>query len=112
MTIKELYEYAKVKGFENLPFRYGYIDYDSICRLQDFYLPDFDYDTKEVTVLFSEAALKRLADNILEEVTMNYAGIEQGFEVYCCSHCQSDVYHTILWHNYCPSCGRKIKEWK
>lgn len=39
MTIKELYEYAKVKGFENLPFRYGYIDYDGICRLQDFYLP-------------------------------------------------------------------------
>lgn len=41
MTIKELYEYAKVNGFENLPFRYGYIDYDGICRLQDFYLPDY-----------------------------------------------------------------------
>lgn len=92
--------------------RYGYIDYDGTCRLQDFYLPDFDYDTKEVTVLFSEAALKRLADNILEEVTMNYAGIEQGFEVYCCSHCQADVYHTIHWYDYCPSCGRKIKKWK
>ena len=112
MTIKELYEYAKVKGFENLPFRYGYIDYDGTCRLQDFYLPDFDYDTKEVTVLFSESALKRLADNILEEVTMNYAGIEQGFEVYRCSRCQSDVCHTIYWYDFCPSCGRKIKEWK
>lgn len=51
-------------------------------------------------------------EDISEEVTMNYAGIEQGFEVYCCSHCQSDVYHTILWDDYCPSCGRKIKEWK
>ena len=26
MTIKELYEYAKINGFENLPFRYGYAD--------------------------------------------------------------------------------------
>ena len=29
MTIKELYEYAKVNGFENLPFRYEYIDLPS-----------------------------------------------------------------------------------
>ena len=105
MTIKELYEYAKIKGFENLPFRYGYIDYD-------FYLPNFEHDTKEVTVWFSEASLKRLADNISEEVTMKYDGVEQGIEVYCCSHCQSDVYHTIHWYDYCPGCGRKIKEWK
>lgn len=82
------------------------------CRLQDFYLPDFDYDTKEVTMLFSEDALKALADKMLEEVTMNYAGIEEGFEVYRCSHCQADVYHTIYWYDFCPSCGRKIKEWK
>lgn len=47
-----------------------------------------------------------------EEVTMNYAGFEQGIEVYCCSHCQSDVYHTIHWYDYCPGCGKKIKGWK
>lgn len=89
MTIKELYEYAKVNGFENLPFR-----------------------AEEVTMLFSEDALKALSDKMLEEVTMNYAGIEQGIEVYRCSHCQADVYHTIYWYDFCPSCGRKIKEWK
>lgn len=112
MTIKELYEYAKVKGFENLPFRYGYIDYDGTCRLQDFYLPDFDYDTKEVTVLFSEAALKRLADNILEEVTMNYAGPgnEPARGVFRCSHCGFAVLGFSC--DFCPSCGRWIKEWK
>lgn len=43
---------------------------------------------------------------------MNYAGIEEGFEVYRCSHCQADVYHTIYWYDYCPGCGRKIKEWE
>lgn len=112
MTIKELYEYAKVNGFENLPFRYGYIDYDGIYRPQDFYFSDFEYDAKEVTILFSESALRALADKMSEEVTMNYAGIEQGIEVYCCSHCQSEVYHTIHWYDFCPSCGRKIKEWK
>lgn len=32
MTIKELYEYAKVNGFENLPFRYGYVDDDGVYR--------------------------------------------------------------------------------
>ena len=52
------------------------------------------------------------ADEMLEEVTMNYAGIEEGFEVYRCSRCQVDVYHTIYWYDFCPSCGRKIKEWK
>ena len=92
MTIKELYEYAKVNGFENLPFRYGYVDDDGVYRPRDFDFSDFEYDA--------------------EEVTMNYAGIEQGFEVYRCSHCQSDVYHTIYWYDFCPSCGRKIKEWK
>lgn len=112
MTLKELYEYAKIKGFENLPLRYGYIDYDGVCRLQDFYLPDFEHDTKEVTVWFSEASLKRLADKMLEEVIMQYDRINEGFEVYRCSHCQSDVYHTVYWEDFCPSCGRKIKEWK
>ena len=92
MTIKELYEYAKVNGFENLPFRYGYVDDDGVYRPHDFDFTDFEYDA--------------------EEVTMNYAGIEQGIEVYHCSRCQVDVYHTIYWYDYCPSCGRKIKEWK
>lgn len=113
MTIKELYEYANANGFENLPFRYGYVDDDGVYRPRDFDFSDFEYDAEEVTMLFSEDELKALADKMLEEeVTMNYAGIEQGFVVYCCSHCQSDVYHTIIWHDYCPSCGRKIKEWK
>ena len=113
MTIRELYEYAKINGFENLPFRYGYVDDDGVYRPRDFDFSDFEYDAEEVTMLFSEDALKALADKMLEEeVIMNYAGIEQGFEVYRCSHCQSDVYHTIYWHDYCPSCGRKIKKWK
>ena len=112
MTIKELYEYSKVNDFDNLPFRYGYIDDDGVYRPHDFDFSDFEYDAEEVTMLFSEDALKALADKMLEEVTMNYAGIEQGIEVYCCSHCQADVYHTIHWYDYCPSCGRKIKEWK
>lgn len=30
MTIKELYEYAKINGFENLPFRYGVITDEKI----------------------------------------------------------------------------------
>lgn len=51
-------------------------------------------------------------DKMSEEVTMKYDGVEQGIEVYRCSHCQSDVYHTIHWYDFCPSCGRKIKEWK
>lgn len=70
MTIKELYEYAKVKGFENLPFRYGYIDYDGICRLQDFYLPDSDvsykcgtYDTYQQAV----NAVNELVERINKE---------------------------------------------
>lgn len=112
MTIKELYEYSKVNGFENLPFRYGYVDGDGVCRPHDFDFSDFEYDAEEVTMLFSEDALKALADKMLEEVTMEYAGVEQGIEVYCCSYCQSYVYHTIHWYDYCPDCGRKIKEWK
>lgn len=55
-------------------------------------------------------------EEMSEEVTMKYDGIEQGIEqeieVYCCSHCHSDVYHTIHWYDFCPSCGRRIKEWK
>ena len=110
MTIKELYEYAKVKGFENLPFRYGYIDYDGICRLQDFDFTDFEYDAKEVTMLFSESALRALADEMSEKVTMEYAGDEYGIDSYCCSYCEKEVIPDM--YNYCPGCGRKIKEWK
>ena len=112
MTIKELYEFAKINGLENLPFRYGYIDYDGTYRPQDFYFSDFEYDAEGVTMLFSKSALKALANEMSEEVTMKYDGVEQGFEVYCCSHCQSDVYHTIHWYDFCPWCGRKIKEWR
>lgn len=93
-------------------FRYGYVDDDGVYRPRDFDFSDFEYDAEEVTMLFSEDALKALADKMLEEVTMNYAGIDQGIEVYRCSHCQADVYHTIYWYDFCPSCGRKIKEWK
>lgn len=64
-----------------------------------------EVDGKRICILVADGETS-------EEVTMNYAGIEQGIEVYCCSHCQSDVYHTIHWYDYCPSCGRKIKEWK
>nr|DAU89112.1 MAG TPA: hypothetical protein [Caudoviricetes sp.] len=67
MTIKELYEYAKVNGFENLPFRYGYIDDDGAYRPQDFYFSDFEYDAKEVTMLFSKSALKALAEEMAEK---------------------------------------------
>ena len=112
MTIKELYEYSKVNGFENLPFRYGYIDDDGVYRPHDFDFSDFEYDAEEVTMLFSESTLRALVDKMSEEVTMRYDGVEQGIEVYSCSHCQSDVYHTIHWYDYCPSCGRKIKEWR
>lgn len=112
MTIKELYRYALNNCIENLPFRYGYVDDDGVYRPHDFDFADFEYDAEEVTMLFSEDALKALADKMLEEVTMNYAGIEEGFEVYRCSRCQADVYHTIYWYDYCPGCGRKIKEWK
>lgn len=112
MTIKELYEYSKVNGFENLPFRYGYVDDDGVYRPHDFDFTDFEYDAEEVTMLFSKSALKALADEMSEEITMQYDGVDQGFEVYRCSHCQSDVYHTIYWDDFCPSCGRKIKEWK
>ena len=101
MTIKELYEYANANGFENLPFRYGYVDDDGVYRPHDFDFTDFEYDAEEVTMLFSEDALKALADKMSEEVTMNYAGIEQGIEVYHCSRCQVDVYHTIYWYDYC-----------
>ncbi len=111
MTIKELYEYSKVKGFENLPFRYGYIDYDGVCRLQDFYLPDFEHNTKEVIVWFSEASLKRLADKISGEVTMEYGGDGYGIDSYFCSYCKKEVM-TLDMYNFCPGCGRKIVEYK
>lgn len=47
-------------------------------------------------------------------VTMEYNRPEQGFEVYCCSNCQTNVYYTEYCNDYvfCPGCGRKIKEWK
>lgn len=113
MTIKELYEYAKVNGFENLPFRYGYVDCDGVYRPHDFDFADFEYDAEEVTMLFSEDALKALADKMLEEVTMEYAGAEYGINIYCCSHCKADICHPASdSYNYCPCCKGKIKEWK
>ena len=51
MTIKGLYEYAKINGFENLPFRYGYVDDDGVYRPRDFDFSDFEYDAEEVTLL-------------------------------------------------------------
>lgn len=110
MTIKELYEYAKVNGFENLPFRYGYVDDDGVYRPHDFDFADFEYDAEEVTMLFSEDALKALADEMSEKVTMEYAGDEYGIDSYCCSYCEKEVIPDM--YNYCPGCGRKIKEWK
>lgn len=62
-------------------------------------------DGKRICILVAE-------EKMSEEVTMKYDGIEQGIEVYRCSNCQSDVYHTIHWYDFCPSCGRRIKEWK
>ena len=110
MTIKEFYEYAKVNGFENLPFRYGYVDDDGVYRPHDFDFSDFEYDAKEVTMLFSESALRALADEMSEKVTMEYAGDEYGIDSYCCSYCEKEVIPDM--YNYCPGCGRKIKEWK
>ena len=110
MTIKELYEYAKVNGFENLPFRYGYVDDDGVYRPRDFDFADFEYDAEEVTMLFSESALRALADEMSEKVTMEYAGDEYGIDSYCCSYCEKEVIPDM--YNYCPGCGRKIKEWK
>ena len=46
MTIKELYEYANANGFENLPFRYGYVDDDGVYRPHDFDFADFEYDAE------------------------------------------------------------------
>lgn len=110
MTIKELYEYAKVNGFENLPFRYGYVDDDGVYRPHDFDFADFEYDAEEATMLFSESALRALADEMSEKVTMEYAGDEYGIDSYCCSYCEKEVIPDM--YNYCPGCGRKIKEWK
>lgn len=110
MTIKELYEYSKVNGFENLPFCYGYIDDDGIYHLHNFDFSDFEYDAEEVTLLFSESALRALADEMSEKVTMEYAGDEYGIDSYCCSYCEKEVIPDM--YNYCPGCGRKIKEWK
>ena len=78
------------------------------------------YDNEKMACISTNEAVDELRENRLikavnaelEEVTMNYAGIEEGFEVYRCSRCQADVYHTIYWYDYCPGCGRKIKEWK
>lgn len=49
-----------------------------------------------------------------KQVTMEYNRPEQGFEVYRCSNCQTDVYYTEYCndYNFCPGCGKKIKEWK
>lgn len=49
-----------------------------------------------------------------KQVTMEYNRPEQGFEVYRCSNCQTDMFYTEYCndYNYCPGCGRKIKEWK
>lgn len=110
MTIKEFYEYANANGFENLPFRYGYVDDDGVYRPHDFDFSDFEYDAKEVTMLFSESALRALADEMSEKVTMEYAGDEYGIDSYCCSYCEKEVIPDM--YNYCPGCGRKIKEWK
>ena len=107
MTIKELYEYANVNGFENLPFRYGYVDDDGVYRPHDFDFADFEYDAEEVTMLFSESALRALADEMSEKVTMEYAGDEYGIDSYCCSCCEKEVIPDM--YNYCPGCGRKIK---
>lgn len=60
----------------------------------------------------TELICKALTYMIEVIVVILIAGIEEGFEVYRCSHCQADVYHTIYWYDFCPSCGRKIKEWK
>lgn len=111
MTIKELYEYAKVNGFENLPFRYGYVDDDGVYCPHDFDFADFEYDVEEVTMLFSKSALKALTNEISEEVTMEYAGDEYGIDSYCCSYCEKEVITSDM-YNYCPGCGKKIKEWK
>ena len=110
MTIKELYRYALNNCIENLPFRYGYVDYDGVYRPHDFDFADFEYDAEEVTMLFSKSALKALANEMSEGITMEYAGDEYGIDSYCCSYCEKEVIPDM--YNYCPGCGGKIKEWK
>lgn len=60
---------------------------------------------------FKEQAMTKEA---CKQVTMEYNRPEQGFEVYRCSNCQTDMFYTEYCndYNYCPGCGRKIKEWK
>lgn len=112
MTIKELYEYAKINGFDNLPFRYGYIDDDGVYRPHNFDFSDFEYDAEEATMLFSKDALKKINEELVESVTMEYNRIECGVEVFCCSYCQSETFPTIHDYNYCSNCGKKIKKWE
>ena len=83
---------------------------DADSGASDFDFADFEYDAEEVTMLFSEDALKALADEMSEKVTMEYAGDEYGIDSYCCSYCEKEVIPDM--YNYCPGCGRKIKEWK
>lgn len=114
MTIKELYEFAKVNGLENLPFRYGYVDDDGVYRPHEFDFADFEYDAEEVTMLFSKDTLKALAKEMADsqKVVMKYAGPgdepERGS--FRCSHCGFVVRGVD--YDCCPGCGKEIKEWR
>ena len=110
MTIKELYEFAKVNGLENLPFRYGYIDDDGGYRPHDFDFADFEHDAEEVTMLFSKSALKALAEEMAEEVTMQYVYGADNINLFRCSYCGKEMQPAAF--DYCPGCGRKFKRWE
>ena len=76
------------------------------------------YDNEKMACISTNEAVDELRENRLikavnaelEEVTMNYAGDEYGIDSYCCSYCEKEVIPDM--YNYCPGCGRKIKEWK
>lgn len=48
-----------------------------------------------------------------ENSAMQYVGHgdEPGISIYRCSRCKTNVQAYDL-YNYCPYCGRKVKEWK
>lgn len=64
-----------------------------------------EVDGKRICILVAE-------DEMVEGATMNYAGPgnEPARGVFRCSHCGFAVLGFSC--DFCPSCGRKIKEWK
>lgn len=75
----------------------------------------FDYNPNNVTMVFYVAGDKELAKGLQKNTgsTMEYvgAGDDAAMGVYKCSQCGSEV-QNYEYYDFCPWCGRKIKEWK